>query len=86
MVIQIMDGHGPDMAAAAMGVKKRFEVERTASKGRPFTAEGLPGQKIGRSIETWCGKGLENVHVRLERNWAENQAKLEEKSGSGVIS
>jgi hypothetical protein len=57
MVIQIMDGDGADMAGAAMGVKKRFEVERTASKGRVFTSGGLPGQKIDRSIETWCGKG-----------------------------
>ena len=76
MVIQIMDGHGADMAGAAMGVKKRFEMERTASKGRVFTSGGLPGQKIDRSIEIWCGKGLENVRVGLERNWAEKSSKI----------
>lgn len=58
MVIQIMDGDGADTAAAATGVKKRFEVERTAGKGWSLTSEGLPGQKVDRSIETWCGKGL----------------------------
>jgi hypothetical protein len=75
MVIQIMDGHGADMAAAAMGVKKRSEVERTAGKSRSFTSEGLPGQKVDRWIETWCGKGLETVRVGLERKWAEKSSK-----------
>jgi hypothetical protein len=78
-----MDGNGAESAAAAMGVKKRFKVERTVIGIGLFTSEEQPGGLGDRSSELWRGTGLDKDRVGLERKRAKKSSKIRGKKCAG---